>query len=79
MKQDILYLYAFGETAYIHIFLDLHTSKLGSCVTCLVLIGYFNKESYKLLNYQIRIVYSRQNIHFDKGSANLKKNPKHVE
>jgi len=42
MKQDVSHLHAFEVTAYAHIFQDLHTSKLGPCVTHLVLIGYFS-------------------------------------
>ena len=62
-----------------HIFPDLYTSKLRPCATYLVLIGYFSWESYKLLDCETVIVYSRRSVYFDEESANLMKSPKHIK
>jgi len=65
----------FGITTYAYIFSNLYLLKFGLKVTYLIFIGYFNTRTYKLLNKKINIVYSKQNIWFEKKEANLVKVP----
>jgi len=71
MKQDVAHLHVFGVTTYIYIFPDLHLSKLGPRATHLVFIRHFGVRNYKLLDQETESMYSGQNIHFEKGTANL--------
>ena len=48
-------------------------------VTYLVLIEYFSWESYKLLDCETIIIYSRRSVYFDEELANLMKSPEYVE
>ena len=72
-KQDMTHLCVFGATVYVHISSDLHLLKLGPRVTQLMLIGYFGAKSYKLLDQEMGSVYSRRNVCFEEGTANLTK------
>jgi len=72
-------LYSFGATAYIYIPLNLYPSKLGLHTTCLVLIGYFIWESYKLLDHKIDIIYNKRNVHFYKEPTSFTKSSEYTE
>jgi len=54
MKKNVAHLRVFGAIVYIHIFPDLHLSKLEPRATHLIFIGYFSTRSHKLLDKSTR-------------------------
>ena len=78
-KQSISHMYAFRATIYTHILLDQHSSKLGPHTTHLVLISYFSWRSYKLLDCETGVLYSKRKIHFNKRPTNFTKSTECTE
>ncbi|KAJ3552016.1 hypothetical protein NP233_g12967 [Leucocoprinus birnbaumii] len=70
-KQDVTHLRPFGATAYAHISPKTSTSKLAARATRLVMIGYFSRGSYKLLERDTGSIFSGRNIHFEEGDMNF--------
>lgn len=77
VKQDISHLRPFGSTAFAHVPSDLNLSKLGPRSVRVVLIGYFSREGYKLLNRSTGSTYKSRDVIFEEGKTNLAQQAQH--
>lgn len=76
-KQDVSHLRPFGSTAYAHIPSDLNLSKLGPRSVKVVLLGYFGRQGYKLLDRSTGSIYKSRDVIFEEGTTNLAQQPQH--
>lgn len=74
-RQDIAHLRPFGSTAYAHIPLDLAMSKWSPRSVKVVLIGYYGRDGYKLLNTENGSVVKSRDIIFEEGRTHLARAP----
>ena len=74
-RQDVSHLQPFGTTAYTHIPGDLNLSKLYPRLVKVSLLGYFGRESYKLLERSTGTVFKSRNVIFEEGSTHFTKQP----
>ena len=59
IKQDVIHFCVFDIIVYTYIFSDLYLLKPVLRTINLVLIGYFNIESYKLLDQKVGSIYNK--------------------
>jgi hypothetical protein len=74
-RQDVSHLRPFGSTAYAHIPTKISQSKLSPRSVKLVLIGYFGRTGYKLLNRSMGAVHKSRDVVFEEGRPHYSTDP----
>ncbi|KAF7768677.1 hypothetical protein Agabi119p4_7920 [Agaricus bisporus var. burnettii] len=70
-RQDISHLRPFGSTAYAHIPVEVHSSKLSPRSVKLTLIGYYGHTAYKLMDRTTGAVYKSREVIFEEARPHL--------
>ena len=69
----------FGTTAYSHIPVDLNISKLYPRSVKTVLLGYFGRDGYKLLDRETGLTFRSRDIIFEEGITHFTTQPTHTD
>ena len=78
-RQDVSHLRPFGTTAYSHIPVDLNISKLYPRSVKTVLLGYFGRDGYKLLDRETGLTFRSRDIIFEEGITHFTTQPTHTD
>jgi len=75
----VSHLRPFGTTAYAHIPVDLNLSKLYPQSVKTVLLGYFSRDGYKLLDRETGSTFCSRDVIFEKGITHFTTQPTHTD
>jgi len=78
-QQDVSYLRLFSTTAYAHIPVDLNLSKLYPQSMKTVLLGYFGRDGYKLLDRETGSTFRSCDVIFKEGITHFTTQPTHMD
>ncbi|KAF7778932.1 hypothetical protein Agabi119p4_3277 [Agaricus bisporus var. burnettii] len=71
LRQSVSHLRPFGSTAYAHIPVEIHNSKLSPRSVKLTLVGYYGHTGYKLLDRTTGAAYKSRDVIFEETRPHL--------
>ena len=78
-QQDVSHLRPFSTTAYAHIPVDLNLSKLYLRSMKTVLLGYFGRDGYKLLDRETGSTFRSRDVIFEEGITHFTTQQTHTD
>jgi len=75
----VSHLRPFGTTAYAHIPVDLNLSKLYPRSIKTVLLEYFGRDGYKLLDRETGSTFCSHDVIFEEGITHFTTQPTHMD